>query len=47
MLGKKGGKAGAAKAGAMKKLTKAHGGKVGGGKVKTLFGGRVLSGGGR
>lgn len=42
MMGRKGKKSG--KAGAMKSLSKAGASKVGGGKVKTLFGGRVLSG---
>lgn len=31
-------------AGAMKKLSKAKGGRVGGGKVPTLFGGRIIGG---
>lgn len=41
MKGKKGKKGGKA-AGKLKKLSKAHGGKVGG--VKTLFGARVIGG---
>lgn len=44
MFGKKKGGKSAAKAGAMKSLSKAGASKVGGGKVKTLFGARVMGG---